>query len=332
MTTGDPTSATQFSAVVAVPDGFVVTGSTGQAGENPVAIHSTDGASWTAEDISGRAGMSPRFLVPWGNGILVTGGGESSRCAHPGGEMDSWVRAADGTWAEAPFEPVLCVGGPVVPVIHDRRPWLIGSGVADVPFLMDSADGLNWTDHPQRLGDVFVQSGLSAAGGLWVVARTPDGSTLILRSTDGVRFDRRPLVTSSGQPVDVTAAVALHDRAVLLVTKGSSTGTLTSDGSGGWLEAGASGLPHVELMSITAADDRLVALGSSDNKPQGAWSSADGTSWSALELPGDVARGATVTGIAVANGIAVLVGQIEAPDGSVMVGAIWRGSASLLAP
>src|SRR5260370_27113583 len=40
---GDPASGMQFSAAIAVPDGFVVTGSTGQAGEIPIAIHSTDG-------------------------------------------------------------------------------------------------------------------------------------------------------------------------------------------------------------------------------------------------------------------------------------------------
>ena len=332
VTTGDPTSAMQFNAVAAVPDGFVVAGSTGQAGENPVAIHSTDGASWMAEDISGRAGMSPRFLVPWVDGLLVTGGGQSSRCAHPGGEMASWVRAADGTWAQGPFNPVLCAGGPVTPVIHDGRPWLVGSGVADVPFLMDSADGLTWADHPERLGDVFVQSGFSAAGDLWVVARAPDGSALILRSPDGVRFDRTPLVAAGGKPVEVIAAVALRDRAVLLVNDGSSIGTLTSDGSGGWLETGVSGLPQVELVSVTVADDHLIALGSAEDKPQRAWSSADGSSWSAVELPGEVTPGATVRAIAIANGIAVLVGQIEAPDGSIMVGAIWTGPAGLLAP
>ena len=329
---GDPSSATQFASVAAVSDGFVVVGSTGQAGENPVAVHSADGATWTAEEITGRAGMSPRFIAAWADRLLVTGGGESSRCAHPGGEMDVWLRAADGTWTEAPFDPVFCAGGPALPVVHDGRAWLIGSGVADVPFLMDSEDGLAWTDHRERLGDVFVQSAISTSGDIWVDARAPDGSALILRSSDGARFAKMPLVAASGKPVDVIAAVAFRDRAVLLVTDGSATSTFTSDGSGGWREAETSGLPQTELVSVQVVDDHLVALGSSDNKPQRAWSSADGSSWASMELPGEVARAATVGGMAVAHGTAVLVGQVEAPDGSVVVGAIWTAPSSVLAP
>jgi hypothetical protein len=330
--TGDPASATQFGSVAAVADGFVVVGSTGQAAELPVAVHSADGVAWTVEEITGRTGMSPRFVASWADRLLVAGGGQSARCAHPGGEMDPWVRTAGGTWTEAPFDRVLCAGGPVMPIIHGQRAWLIGAGVADVPFLMDSPDGLTWTDHHERLGDVFVDGAMSASGSIWVVARAPDGSTVILRSTDGARFTESPLVAPSGKAVDVIAAVALRDRAVLLVTDGLATSTFTSDGSGGWLEAEASGLPQVDLVSVQVVADHLVALGSSDTKPQPAWSSADGSSWTAIELPGEVARGATIGGMAVANGIAVLTGQVEAPDGSVVVGAIWTGPAKLLAP
>jgi hypothetical protein len=321
----------QFNAVAAVPDGFVVTGSTGQAGETPIALHSTDGASWNAEDIGGRAGMSPRLLVPWVDGLLVTGGGESSRCAHPGGEMDVWTRAADGTWAEAPFDPVFCAGGPVVPVIHDGSPWLIGSGVADQPFLMDSPDGATWAEHRERLGDVFVQSGLAAAGDLWVVARAPDGSALILRSTDGVRFQRTPLVAAGGKPVEIISAVAFRGRAVLLVNDGS-IGTFTSDGSGGWQKTQAAGLPLKGVQSLQVVDDHLIAAGATDDGRPLAWTSADGSSWRVVELPREVAGRATPGGMAVANGVAVLVGQVTTSDGSTAVGAIWTGPASLLAP
>jgi hypothetical protein len=173
---------------------------------------------------------------------------------------------------------------------------------------------------------------LSASGSIWVVARAPDGSTLILQSPDGARFSKTPLVAASGKALDVIAAVALRDRAVLLVTDGSATGTFTADGSGGWLEAEAIGLPQLDLVSVQVVDDHLVALGSSDNKPQRAWSSADGSSWTAIDLPDEVARVATIGGMAVSNGIAVLTGQVEAPDGSVVVGAIWTGPAKLLAP
>jgi hypothetical protein len=219
----------------------------------------------------------------------------------------------------------------VTPVIHRDRAWLIGSGVADVPFALGSDDGLAWTDHGDRLGDVFVQTALSAAGDLWVVARDLAGSPLILRSRDGLAFARKPLVAGAAGRVEVIASVVIRDRITLLVTDGGATGLLTADGRGAWTEATTTGLPVRDLRSVQVVDGFLVALGATDSRPQEAWSSADGVAWRPIALPGATEPGGLVSGIAAADGTAVLVGQVEAPDGSVVVGAIWTGPEALLA-
>jgi hypothetical protein len=86
------------------------------------------------------------------------------------------------------------------------------------------------------------------------------------------------------------------------------------------------------VQSVQVVDDHLIAAGATDDGQPLAWTSADGSSWRLVELPREVAGGATVGGMAVANGTAVLVGQVTSSDGSTSVGAIWTGPASLLAP
>jgi PBP1b-binding outer membrane lipoprotein LpoB len=54
--------------------------------------------------------------------------------------------------------------------------------------------------------------------------------------------------------------------------------------------------------------------------------------WLLASLPDPNAAGTTLGGIAIAGGTAVLVGQVEAPNGPGAIGAIWTGPARLLAP
>ena len=88
------------------------------------------------------------------------------------------------------------------------------------------------------------------------------------------------------------------------------------------------------MSRILSTGKGLVALGGDEH---GAlmWSSTDGTAWHPLDLPAEVAAGgtsATLTGAAVAGGRAYLTGQVPAPSGDRSVGAMWTGTASLLAP
>lgn len=325
---GDDSAATQLHAVVAVADGFVATGSRGQAGEVPVAFHSVDGSTWTPEPIPGRFG-SPSRLLAWGERVFGIGNGETDRCAHPSA-MDTWVRSADGTWAEAPFDPLFCDSGGV-PVVLDGRIWIAGA-VRDIPALMVSDDGLAWTDKRALLGDLYPNDAIVDGSGLWVLARDAAGGSVALHSRDGTAFERRPITTAAGLPVDVLAAVVLDAAPLLLVTKDGAVGTLRPDDAGGWREAPARGLPPRNLTAVLPIEGHLVALGSDVNGQPFAFTSADGSSWAPMPLPAEVGPGSTLFGLAVTNGVAVLVGQIESPDGSGAVGAIWTGSPALLAP
>ncbi|HUQ78729.1 MAG TPA: hypothetical protein VM427_07680 [Patescibacteria group bacterium] len=325
---GDDSAATQLHAVVAVADGFVATGSRGQAGEVPVAFHSVDGSTWTAEAISGRFG-SPSRLLAWDERVLGIGNGETDRCAHPYA-MDTWVRSADGTWAEAPFDRLFCDNGGV-PVVLDGRIWIAGA-VRDIPALMVSDDGLVWTNKRDRLGDLYPTDAIVDGSGLWILARDAAGGSVALHSRDGTAFERRPVTTAAGLPVDVLAGVVLDGAPLLLVTRDGILGTLRPDDAGGWRDAPATGLPPRSVAAVLPIEGHLVALGSDDNGLPLAFTSADGSSWAPIPLPAGAGPGTTLFGLAVANRLAVLVGQIESPDGSGAVGAIWTGSPALLAP
>ena len=109
---------------------------------------------------------------------------------------------------------------------------------------------------------------------------------------------------------------------------------LRPDGHGGWRSEPAQGLSSSSVSRIVSTGKGLVALGGDEH---GAllWSSTDGTSWHALDLPAEVAASgtsATLTGAAVAGGRAYLTGQVLSPGGDRSMGALWTGAASLLAP
>jgi hypothetical protein len=329
---GDAATDEQFTTVIATDLRYVVGGSAGPAADQPIAVSSRDGALWAAEPVPARPGPSISAMTRWGDRIIATGRADSNRCAHPGGEMDVWVRTSAGDWTEAPFDPAFCAGGGVRPVIFRDRAWLIGSGVADVPFDLVSDDGLHWTNDARPLGDVFVVGAVAAEGALWVTARKPDGSPMLLRSTDGVQFDVRPVEVASGRPVDVVAAVSPSDRLTLLVTDGTAMGVLRSDGRGGWQEAATEGLPLRGLLGVETVGDRLVALASPEVKPQAAWSSVDGVRWMPITLPDETAVDGVVIGMATAHNWVVAVGQADAPDTGALAGAIWMAPAEVLGP
>jgi hypothetical protein len=327
---GDATKSEQFSSVVAVADGFVVTGSLGPSGDRATALHSDDGSSWTRESIPARPGMDPAGLIAWGDRVIAVGGGETGQCAHPLAN-DTWVRAADATWTEAPFDPVFCAGGGALPTIFRGRPWLVGDGSGDVPILMESTDGLTWADHHDRVGEVFLGTPVVDAAGMSILGRGFDGTSIVLRSADGVRWTRTPLRTAAGDPADVIAAVTVDDHIVVLATVGARIVRLVPDGDR-WAATDVIGLPREDFASITAVGSLVVAIGSHDDGTRDVWVSADGVSWRQVAIPVEAGAGSTLLGAAIHDASAVFVGQIEAPGGAVAVGAIWAAPASIFAP
>jgi hypothetical protein len=326
---GDSASATQFSSVVAVDDGFVITGSRGQAGEAPTAFHSPDGLTWTEEALTGRWG-GPSSVLRWGSKVFGMGTGETNRCGHPVA-IDTWVRAKDGTWTEAPFDPLFCVGGSTnAAVVLGDGLVVVGAGTGDVPFLLESDDGLTWTNHADRLGaDTYPRAAIVDRLGIHIFATTPDGASVVLSSADGVAYERHPLTTTSGQPVEVLAAVVVDDEPLILVTRGAAVGALRLDDNGRLLDSPTDGLIASDVASVTVADGHLVAIGGDAGDQPLVWGSADGTTWTRIDVPeGAIA----ISGIGARNGTAVLIAQFESADGAGAVGSIWTGPEALLAP
>ena len=329
---GDPASSTQFRSVVATKDGFIVVGSAGQAGEVAVAFHSPDGATWASEDITGR-GTAPDLVLAWGDRAFAVGVGQTSRCAHPGSEIDTWVRSPDGTWTEAPFDPLLCSGGETMaPVILGGRPWLAGDGTGDVPFLMESRDGLSWTDRRARLaGDVFLERAAVDPSGLWLIGHAPaDDTAVILRSQDGRMMRSAPLRDASGSPLAVISAVTIDSRLVVLVNRDDAVFRLTPDGSDQWTETAVTGFPTDDVTGIQPTGGPVVAFTSHEAGLPGIYASADGAAWHAVPVPTEIMVGAWPASIAVGHGVAVLVGQLKAPVGNALVGAIWTAPVAIL--
>jgi hypothetical protein len=326
----------QVSSVASIPAGFVAVGSAGRAGELPVALSSRDGRTWTPENIGGR-GTAPELALAWGERVLAVGGGQTSRCAHPGSEIDTWVRAADGSWAEAPFVPPLCSGGEtMVPVILGDHPWLAGDGTADQPFLLESRDGLAWIDHRGRLpDDVFIEEGAVDESGLWLVGRAAaDGTAVVLTSRDGTRFIPARIGDPNRSGLGVIATATIDGRLVVVASRDDAIGRLTPDGAGGWTEEPVTGFPTHDvagdLTGIGATGGPLVAFSGHEAGLPGIWASADGTAWHQVPIPTEMTVGAWLSDVAVGHGIAVLAGHLESADGNGLVGAIWWARASIL--
>ena len=332
--TGDPTASTQYASVAAVADGFVVVGAAGQAGEVAVALHSADGSTWTPDQIAGR-GTAPDQVVAWGDRALAVGGGETSRCAHPGSEIDTWVRGSDGVWAEAPFARVLCSGGQTtMPVILAGTPWLAGEGTADIPFLLRSDDGLTWANRSDRLPDeVYLDGAVVDSAGLWLVARTTtEDRALVLVSPDGARFRRMPVDAASGAALSVVGSLAVDGRLVIVASPqdGGPLVRLTAPHGGRWTEAPLTGFPQEDVTGIDATGGPLVAFTGHENGLPKIYASADGAVWHVVPVPAEITIGAWPRSIAVRDGTAVLVGQVEGPAGDGLVGAIWTAPAAIL--
>jgi hypothetical protein len=322
---------TQLSDVIATSSGFIVTGVSGQAGEKPVALSSPDGVNWTAEAIPGKFGW-PTGLIAWGDRVVAVGSGEPVSCGHPSA-LDTWVRTADATWTEAPWDERFCVGaGPSTLLIHRDHPFLIGAGSGDVSYVMTSDDGLRWVIHEQAFGNVYPRAAVSDGSTLWVFGSGPDGRPVVFKSADGQTFEPPAAIAGLGPDASVQDALMLGDQIVVVMSVGAEVGILRPDGSGGWQAEPARGLRGDQIARIVVAGDRLVSLGNDENGMPLAFTSADGTDWSPLPLPAEAGEGMAFSGIVVANGMAVLLGQATAPNGNSAGGAIWVGSSALLEP
>ncbi len=332
----DAAAVGTIADVAALPGLVVANGASGQAGEVGVAWVSADhGATWTSEPEPAAARAAAR-LVPWGDKVLAVGTGDGAgNCAHPSA-IQVAVRAATGGWTAAPFDQLVCAGGTALAATSGAHAAIVGAGTGDVPYAWSSLDGLHWTDRSAVFADRYPQGiAVDAAG---FVAFGNDLATQALwvsRSADGASWENPTplpgLATTSivGNPVVMEGIVA-----VFVADRAGAVGIVQPDSAGAWQSRAVTGLDSATLTGIEAVEGGLVAHGGDAAGPK-AWVSADGVTWRPLALPPEAiasGAGANLTGVAVADGRAYLVGQIVAPAGDRGIGALWTGPASLLAP
>jgi hypothetical protein len=206
------------------------------------------------------------------------------------------------------------------------RPWLALDGVADVPFLADSVDGLRWQDRSSLAGDLFIGSLIADANGLWLFGRAGNGSPILRHSTDGSTWT----TPSLDGAVDIIGTFVVDGRAGALASYGERTVLLRRAEDDSWQATPVDGLPRETLVRLVTVNDRIVAIGSRDDGSIDLRASRDGSSWIPVDLPVGLEAGSSLVDVAVRAGTAVLVGQVPAPDGTVAVGAIWTGPATSL--
>ena len=315
-----------LSAVIAAPDGFVAAGSE-LAGRHPVAVSSTDGVAWRTEGVDGD-GRTPRMLALWGDRVLAFGAGDTP-CTHPVG-LETWVRSASGTWTEAPFVDLLCHADDVwIAFLHDR-PILVGSGPGDGPVAWSSTDGLHWTDHSQAFAGLLPRAVVSDGRTATMIAEGPTAAWSAA-TTDGSIWTTPTKIPGTTGGMWIGGAFLIGGRPTVIASQGGALGTLRADGSGGWVRIPATGLTTDDLGAITAFDGGLLATGGNGSGAM-AWVSDDGASWRKLALPRALqVDGASVGGVAVRAGRAILIGAVSAGIDNA-VSSIWTGSAELLAP
>jgi hypothetical protein len=209
------------------------------------------------------------------------------------------------------------------------RAVLLGAGSGDVAYRMASDDGLHWTAEANGFGDVYPRTAATDGTRLWVFGSAPDGRAVVLESADGTSFGPPTFVEALGREAGFIGAGLVDGRPVAIATRGPAAGVLRQVADGSWEIVEAGGLVGDHVARIVTVDGHLVALGDDEVGTPSAWTSADGSSWRSLTLPA-MAPGTTLQGVAVRDGIAVIVGQVT--SGETGVGAAWTGSAELLAP
>ncbi len=259
---------------------------------------------------------------------MVVGAGESGRCAHPFA-TDSWLRAEDGTWSEAPFQPLFCAGGNAAVAAAGGLAVVVGAGNGDVAFGWSSPDGLHWTDHSAGFPVGLPFEVIATPGEFLAFGVGPDGAW-VEGSRDGANWTPPSSLPGPAEARPVGAAV-LSDRIVVVLGHPSGAVGLVSSVDGlTWTTEPVPGLVSGELIRVEAIDGGLVAIGGDEEGPT-LRVSADGHTWRDVSLPQELTKESSVTDVAVGRGHAILIATRGSEAGTTEPAA-WMGPASLLAP
>ena len=318
--------ASVLADVIATDDGFVAVGAAVENQHGAVAISSLDGLTWTAEPITS-TDRTPTNLLRWGDKVVAFGAG-GTPCAHPFG-LDTWVRV-DATWTEAPFVDQLCLAAMVKGAVVGGIPVLVGTGPGDNPIAWSSTDGLHWEDHSGPFAGLLPR-GVATDGSTAFAAGEGNGRIWTSSTTDGLAWTAPAPIPGLTGSISIVGMAWIGGSPTIIAEEGTSIGVIDPGTGGGWAVEPAVGLRPELLGSIKSFDGGLLAVGGDGTLAQ-AWVSRDGRAWRPLDLPPPLlAANASVSGIAVRDGRAVLIGSVARPNGD-MVSAIWAATAALVAP
>ena len=318
---------TRFSSIVAVGTDLVVIGEVNGLG---AAWTSTGGGPWSVDRLPGQ-GSLPGRAIRWGKRVLVAGGGQSNRCAHPASDA-FWLRDADAAWHSAPFDQLLCAdGGAGELVVGPDRALNLGMGFGEIPKAWWSLDGLAWHDAGFP-ADQSPWTGAAFGGGYLAAGRGFDGRLFIARSADGKRWaiDHPIIFAGDATPFAMTP---LAGRVLMFAHAGDHIVAWQSADGRAWDPIDVGDLP-ADVLGIKAIDAGLIAFTAEDPAlaPR-LLVSRDGSTWRAVALPGAATvagSGSTINDLEVAGGSAWLIGYVG--NGDTGSAAIWTGPRALVEP
>ncbi|MDQ2965997.1 MAG: hypothetical protein M3R57_09135 [Chloroflexota bacterium] len=313
----------RLTTLVAAGAGFVAAGGSPQGA---LAWSSADGEAWVQETVPG--GMRfPTEAVSWGDRVLLVGGAEEARCAHPAA-IDTWVRDAAGQWSHAPFQEIFCAGGSAEVAVAGGLAVIVGAGAGDQAYTWSSGDGLHWVDHPGVFDGIGLPSGVLATAAGFVALGWSEQGPWFERTVDGGTWRDHAKLPGPTQGRPLGAAVIGTRLVVFLGDPAGPVRRLSSEEPSTWTVDRAEGLVSSSLIRIEAIPGGLVAIGGEEQGPA-LWVSGDGVAWRRVTLP-QGAVGGYIAGVAVGQGRAVILGGVSTPAGDI-VPAGWVGPASLLA-
>jgi hypothetical protein len=299
----------------------------GVAGESATAWASHDGGPWIEESMPPGFGY-PSSAVTLGDRIVVLGGNQTDRCAHPG-ELVFGARDADARWSVAPFDPLFCAGGSAQIASNGEIAALLGMGTGDVAYSWVSNDGLAWTSRPIRQGIspsllISAGSGFAAVGsflenGGWWFGRSKQGEPWTIAPSFG--------------PFAEWEAVGLADGGAGFLSwftdAAAHTTALASETGDSWQSVAMDGLSDAEVRRVTKTAAGYVAFGRTPGGPR-LFVSRDGIAWRRASGPSDDSP-SSYTSLALSGDRALLLGTVHTgPDMDAT--ALWSARASLFTP
>jgi hypothetical protein len=272
----------RITALTATAEEFVAVGVDYSFGRSNVTVFtSTDGTSWRFRGgIEPSDGFAP-YDVSEANGRIVIVGATSFES---GSDGRIWVLDEGvANWSRVPSAP-LGLDGPGTQVLtsiawNAARGYVAGGSIVrggrEIPTLWRSSDGLSWTTMPNGTPpndgrNAAVQQIVSVGNG-FLASGASDAGPRLWRSNDATSWTALPPPPRSDPDAFLFFAASDGER-IVLATLGEFGSQLHRRARSTWTRADTgSAFPRAksatELVSVTAAGSRVVAVGQNGDQP-----------------------------------------------------------------